>query len=283
MPFRNRADLRPDRDGALLLPFATPKRSVEDFTRGNPFFHQASGTWYAMVKRDDTYFQRRWRVSPAGQEIHVHESQIDDVMGSGNRVRTYLHRTARGALIELPLAWYSENGGTWAMNPGHDRDYMLPPRTIAYECMFCHNAYPRIPAGHDEPGSEPVYSGALPEGIDCQRCHGPGGNHVRTAQTAGSSVADIRKGDREPGPPDRRAPDGGVHAMPSGNHQPAAAALHRDATTSVRFPTGPASRWAISPSSSITPRAANTRTISRSHTPPTACANRSASFAPTES
>ena len=170
-----------------------PRTSVEDFTRGNPFFHQASGTWYAMVKRDDTYFQRRWRVSPAGKEIHVQESQIDYVMGSGNRVRTYLHRTARGALIELPLAWYSENGGTWAMNPGHDRDYMLPPRTIAYECMFCHNAYPRIPAGHDEPGSEPVYSGALPEGIDCQRCHGPGGNHVRAAQTAGSSVADIRK------------------------------------------------------------------------------------------
>jgi Flp pilus assembly protein TadD len=170
-----------------------PQTEVENFTRGNPFFHQASGTWYAMVKRDGKYLQRQWRVSPAGQEIHVQESQIDYVMGSGNPVRSYLRRTARGALIELPLAWYSENGGMWAMSPGHDRDYMLPPRAIAYECMFCHNAYPRIPAGHDEPGSEPLYSGALPEGIDCQRCHGPGGNHVRTAQTAGSSVADIRK------------------------------------------------------------------------------------------
>jgi Flp pilus assembly protein TadD len=158
-----------------------------------PYFHQASGTWYAMVKRDGKYFQRHWRVGPAGQEIHVQESQIDYVMGSGNHVRSYLHRTARGALVELPLAWYSENGGAWTMSPGHDRDYMLPPRTIAYECMFCHNAYPRIPTGHDEPGSEPLYSGDLPEGIDCQRCHGPGGNHVRAAQTAGSSVAAIRQ------------------------------------------------------------------------------------------
>jgi Flp pilus assembly protein TadD len=169
-----------------------PQSMVESFARGNPFFHELSGTWYAMVQHDGEYFQRQWRVSPEGQDIHAQESRIDYVMGSGNHVRSYLHRTARGALIELPLAWYAENGGTWAMGPGHDRDYMLRPRAIAYECMFCHNAYPRIPSGHGEPGSEPLYSGDLPEGIDCQRCHGPGANHVRVAQTAGSSVEAIR-------------------------------------------------------------------------------------------
>ena len=29
--------------------------------------------------------------------------------------------------------------------------------------------------------------GDLPEGIDCQRCHGPGGSHVDTAQAAGAT------------------------------------------------------------------------------------------------
>jgi len=159
----------------------------------NTFFHQKSGTWYAMLQRDGNYYQRRWRIGPCGQEIHVQESRIDYIMGSGNHVRTYLHRTDRGTLIELPLAWYSENGGAWALNPGYDRDYTLPPTTIAYECMGCHNAYPRIPAGHAEPGSEPVYSGELPEGIDCQRCHGPGGNHVRMAGTQGANVEDVRR------------------------------------------------------------------------------------------
>ena len=56
--------------------------------------------------------------------------------------------------------------------------------------MFCHNAYPDIPAGHDQLRAEPVFSGALPEGIDCQRCHGPGARHVeiarRTACVGGS-------------------------------------------------------------------------------------------------
>ncbi len=157
------------------------------------FYHKSSDTWYQILARDGSYYQRRWRVGYAGNETEVQESRIDYVMGSGNHVRTYLHRTDRGALIELPLAWYSENGGRWAMNPGHDRDYALPQRAVAYECMFCHNAYPKIPAGHNEPGSEPLFEGVLPEGIGCERCHGNGADHVRAAQTKGAKVEDIRK------------------------------------------------------------------------------------------
>ena len=38
---------------------------------------------------------------------------------------------------------------------------------------------------------DPVFSGALPEGIDCQRCHGPGARHIHTAQTPGAKPAEI--------------------------------------------------------------------------------------------
>jgi predicted CXXCH cytochrome family protein len=58
--------------------------------------------------------------------------------------------------------------------------------------MFCHNGYPEIPAGHDQLRAEPLFAGMLPEGIDCQRCHGPGRRHVEIAQTAGASVEAIR-------------------------------------------------------------------------------------------
>jgi Flp pilus assembly protein TadD len=176
-----------------------PENTLENYSRGNPFYHQMSGTWYAMEQRDGVDYQRRWRIGYADKIIEAQESRVDYIMGSGNHARTYLHRTERGALVELPLAWYPENGGEWAMGPGHDREYALPPRTIAYECMFCHNAYPQIPAGHDEPGSEPLYTGALPEGIDCQRCHGPGGNHVRAALAKGASVEEVRKAIVNPG------------------------------------------------------------------------------------
>jgi predicted CXXCH cytochrome family protein len=58
--------------------------------------------------------------------------------------------------------------------------------------MFCHNGYPQIPAGHEQPFAQPAYAGALPEGIDCQRCHGPGSRHAQVAATAGATREDIR-------------------------------------------------------------------------------------------
>ena len=122
------------------------------------------------------------------------EKQIDFVMGSGSHARAYLHRTPRNTLVELPLAWYAEKGGYWAMNPGYDRpDHEGFRRKIGYDCMFCHNGYPNIPAGHDQPFAEPVYPDPLPEGIDCQRCHGPGAKHATLAKTAGTNPQDIRK------------------------------------------------------------------------------------------
>jgi hypothetical protein len=37
-----------------------------------------------------------------------------------------------------------------------------------------------------------VYLDPLPEGIDCQRCHGPGKRHVDLAGTAGAAPEKIR-------------------------------------------------------------------------------------------
>jgi tetratricopeptide (TPR) repeat protein len=168
-----------------------PANTVEDYTKNNEFYHPLSETHYSMIHRDAAYYQRRWQIGFGGKESNVQESRIDYVLGSGNHARSYLHRTPRGTLIELPLGWYSEKGGYWAMSPGFDSRHPATRRLISYECIFCHDGYPRIPAGHEAPGSEPVFSGDLPEGIDCQRCHGPGANHVRE-QTRASIVNPAR-------------------------------------------------------------------------------------------
>jgi len=147
----------------------------------NDYYHALSDSHYAMTVRNGEYFQRRWQIGPDGTPINVEELRIDYVMGSGNHAKSYLHRTERGMLIELPLGWYPDAGGKWAMVPGSDTAHPQTRRFVSYKCMFCHNAYPKIPAGNDAPGSEPVFSGALPEGIECERCHGPGAEHARTA------------------------------------------------------------------------------------------------------
>src|SRR5262249_2461528 len=86
--------------------------TIEDYAN-NRFDHALSGTHYAMIRRGGQFFQRRWQTSFRGEETNIEELKVDYVMGSGNHARSYLHRTAAGTLIELPLGWYPQMG--WAM------------------------------------------------------------------------------------------------------------------------------------------------------------------------
>jgi predicted CXXCH cytochrome family protein len=160
-------------------------QNMADALKAKPFFHEASNTYFETLARDGKFYQRRWQVGFDGTDTNVEEKQIDYVLGSGNHARTFLHLTARQTLQQLPLGWYAEKGGYWAMNPGYDRlDYQGSTRAVHYECMGCHNAVPRIPAAQREAGAEARYTAPLPEGIDCQRCHGSGEQHVATSGRA---------------------------------------------------------------------------------------------------
>jgi predicted CXXCH cytochrome family protein len=173
--------------------FYRPARdnTIEDYTRNNTYYHQASNQYFRMYQHDDRYFARRHQIGPDGQETNVVEKEIHYILGSGNHSRTYLHKTPNGQLVELPLAWYSENGGMWAMNPGYDRpDHMDFRRKIDKECFSCHNAYAASESDSDTP--ELFLPGTVPEGIDCQRCHGPGAAHVRSARK-GETITIVRK------------------------------------------------------------------------------------------
>jgi len=170
----------------------TSENRIEDYTGKNTFYHPPSDTYFAMIERAGRYYQRQYQIGPGGKQTNLTEKEIDFVLGSGDHVRTYLHRNPNGTLIQLPLAWYAENGGYWAMNPGYDRpDHLGFRKTIAYDCMFCHNAYPEIPAGETDPRRPAIFS-RLPEGINCQRCHGSGEKHIALARTPGTRIEDLR-------------------------------------------------------------------------------------------
>jgi tetratricopeptide (TPR) repeat protein len=172
---------------------ATPQNMADALKSSKLYFHRASQTYFETFERSGKFYQRRWQIGFDGKDANVEEKQIDYVLGSGNHALTFLHLTARHTLQQLPLGWYAEEGGYWAMNPGYDRlDYQGSTRAIHYECMFCHNAYPRIPSSQREAGAEARYTLPLPEGIDCQRCHGPGARHIASAGRAGATREEIR-------------------------------------------------------------------------------------------
>jgi tetratricopeptide (TPR) repeat protein len=163
-------------------------KPIEDFTTRNTFYHPASDRHYTMSVRGGKPIQRRHQSGYGGVETNVVEVEADFIIGSGNHARGYLHRAPDGRLLELPVTWYTAGGGFWAMSPGYDRpnhkDFRRP---IGYNCMFCHNAYPGVgPA-------EPRFGERIPEGIDCERCHGPGRAHAAAAASGKASREAIRQ------------------------------------------------------------------------------------------
>src|SRR3954447_4067903 len=186
-----------------------PELRSEDFTVP-PYYHAPSHQSMQIVPRGDGLVFRRWQEGTWGEPAHLFEQPVDWILGSGHHARTYLYRTPDGALFQLPLAWYTQEK-RWAMAPGYDRpDHEGVLRRVRRECLFCHNGYPDVPAGSDAAGQPQLFPATLPEGTGCQRCHGPGAEHVRRARgnTPGKTAApeSIREAIINPArlPPERR-------------------------------------------------------------------------------
>jgi tetratricopeptide (TPR) repeat protein len=175
-----------------------PEADIEDFT-APPFVHGPSRQHLEIRRRGDRLVFRRWQVDAQGRPIHTFEREVDWILGSGDHARTYLYRTEGGELFQLPLAWYSQTR-SWGMAPGFDRpDHEGVLRRVRRECVFCHTSFPEVPAGADGYGAPQVFPAALPEGIGCQRCHGPAAEHVWFALGWIGTREDIRESVFNPG------------------------------------------------------------------------------------
>ncbi len=146
----------------------SPAIAGTDFEEVRRFPHKASNRYYEVFQEQNRIVQRRYELDDSGKPVNSYQLPATHVVGSGNHARTYLHRTDAGEFLELPLTWYSQEK-RWGMSPGFDRPH--PPdftRIVDDRCLFCHNGYPQA-------------NGELAQGIDCQRCHGPGSRHIAAA------------------------------------------------------------------------------------------------------
>lgn len=157
--------------------------AVEDYQRNNHFFHAPSNRHYRMVERAGHFYQQRYQLDAGGREVNSLEVEVTYVIGSGNHARSYLHLSPSGELTELPVSWYSQEHH-WGMSPGYDKprhyDFSRP---VDYTCIGCHDAYPEVPEKARRYGYQPRFPSGLPQGIDCQRCHGPGARHIELASS----------------------------------------------------------------------------------------------------
>jgi Flp pilus assembly protein TadD len=170
------------------------RNTIEDYKSHNTLSHAVSGMDYTMTERNGRFYQKRSTRGFNGAETNVFEEQVDYVIGSGNHARAYLHRTAQGRLVELPVSWYVEQSGYWAMTTSFDRaDQPDMHGVINTQCMSCHNGYPSLgDTAAKDAAADNRFPEKLPEGIDCQRCHGPGRAHVDAANKPHASKEVIR-------------------------------------------------------------------------------------------
>ncbi len=131
---------------------------------GGPFVYQA-------VFPQGKHLQREYRAGADGEEHAVNVREAAYTLGSGLEGRSYV-RSENGYLTVLPLGWYSGRA-TWDLNPGYELANGRFARPVTPPCMSCHTAMVAYRSGSGYAYEEPV-----PDGIGCQRCHGPGADHV---------------------------------------------------------------------------------------------------------
>jgi tetratricopeptide (TPR) repeat protein len=142
----------------------------------NSVIHDKIGDFYykAFWKNDSLRFLE-YRLQ-GRDTIYKRLETVNYIVGSGQHTNSHI-QSVNGYLNQMPMTFYTQKK-KWDLPPGfedgHNSRFM---RKIGLECMSCHNNYPEFVLG-----SENKFT-AVPEGINCERCHGPGSIHVAERQT----------------------------------------------------------------------------------------------------
>ena len=149
--------------------------SFERFDRTE--FRDSRNAFVYSVSRDQQGYYFEFRRQGAKQPIQGRR-RLEYFVGSGAVARSYL-MSIDGFLYEAPVTYYSASE-SWNSAPGYaDYDYPYLTRPIQSGCLRCHaSSIQPIPGTQNAYASPPFREG----GVACERCHGPGGDHIRTGK-----------------------------------------------------------------------------------------------------
>ncbi len=134
-------------------------------------------------------FQRRDGVLHEETRVgnEVFDAVIEYAFGTSDRYLTAVSRDANGGYHIARLSYYqTAEGKGWDRSTldtthatrAHPADFQgesIGVRDGLAKCLYCHVTNPRT--GHDSMGPE-----MADRAIGCERCHGPGGNHIAALQ-----------------------------------------------------------------------------------------------------
>jgi len=126
---------------------------------------------YSMTETRDGHFESAVEQLSSTKTV-AHTERIDIVIGSGRKGQTYLFWKG-DRLFELPVSYWTELDN-WINSPGYPDGSPHFDKPVVPRCLECHGtsfAWEAPPANRFDKAS-------LVLGITCEKCHGPGREHV---------------------------------------------------------------------------------------------------------
>lgn len=161
------------------LPHQQPK--IEVFNHKSIVFDKYKNLYYKPFYKNDTFYIMEFRLK-GKDTIYKRTEKVDYIVGSGHQTRSYI-ANRNGFLYEFPITWYVKKQ-IWDISPGYENGNNTRfDRPIGLECIQCHNGNSEL-----EPGALYQYK-SVALGIDCEKCHGKGSEHVKRMQ-AGKKTKD---------------------------------------------------------------------------------------------
>lgn len=156
---------------------ATTSTVQGDFTPGkNVLRTRDPNLIFAMIEAQDGFYVSAVNIADPQKLTGVAE-RFDIVVGSGRRGQTALYW--RGdRLFQMPITWWGFTH-QWVNSPGFPDGEVHFERPIIPRCLECHTTWFEAlePPNRFERGNMIL-------GIGCEKCHGPGRDHVDRENSA---------------------------------------------------------------------------------------------------
>ncbi len=162
---------------------ASKKKSAARFDEHALVYDKYKDFYYHPYWEGDSLKFMEFRLE-GKDTVHKRIQTINYIVGSGQHTNSHIFNV-NNFLNQAPLTFYTQKGH-WDLPPGFENgNNSRFNRLIGLECMTCHNAYPKFELGSENKFTE------IKNGIDCERCHGPGSEHVK--QKSAGIVVDTAK------------------------------------------------------------------------------------------
>ncbi|MCR9199604.1 MAG: tetratricopeptide repeat protein [Planctomycetaceae bacterium] len=140
-----------------------------------PFQFSEGGREYEVTTDDaGRMFHSESQLDSDGPIYRQRES-VEFAIGSGQRGYSFVH-SRHGSFYQSPLTWYT-GSQKWGLSPGYQPErHPRFGRRMTGDCMFCHAGHLNTDPASDDRFLDPPFH---EPSISCERCHGPGHQHVQ--------------------------------------------------------------------------------------------------------